>query len=85
MALDSGTEIGFREGEVMSHVLIPMIEKQVQRTIAGCPPGLHCSGFLALSLFADGIVNIPVGNKTDNTVPKALDLNSLSPELGVYR
>lgn len=66
----------------MSHVLVPMIEKQVQRTIAGCPPGLHCSGFLALSLFADGIVNIPVGNKTDNTVPKALDLNSLSPELG---
>ena len=30
----------------------------------------------------DETVNIPVTNRTDNTVPKALDLNSLSPELG---
>ena len=30
----------------------------------------------------DETVNIPVTNRTDNTVPKALDLNSLSPKLG---
>jgi len=79
MALDSGTGKLALGREKLCLMYLSQWWKNRSRELS---QGAPCSGFLALSLFADEIVNIPVGNRTDNTVPKALDLNSLSPELG---
>ena len=77
MALDSGTGKLALGREKLCLMYLSQWWKNRSRELS---QGAPCSGFLALSLFADEIVNIPVGNRTDNTVPKALDLNSLSPE-----
>lgn len=79
MALDSGTGKLALGREKLCLMYLSQWWKNKSRELS---QGAPCSGFLALSLFVDEIVNIPVGGRTDNTVPKALDLNSLSPELG---